>query len=124
MSGIRQGILLALVGGAVIMAGCSSKTASVRFKVNSEPEGAHVLYKATGKNLPCGDRWVYLGNTPLRGVHQFNEKELEDTKKITMKVMHNGYHEQQIEWDGPSFWEEAEGRGVIFWTPEMIPVSE
>lgn len=112
--------LVALIG----MAGCSSKTVSVNFKVNSEPEGAHILYRATGADLPYGERWIYLGNTPLRGVHQFSEDELEEIDKITMKVFRDGYHEQKIEWDGPTFWEQAEGRGVIFWTPELIPISD
>ncbi|WP_028582951.1 hypothetical protein [Desulfogranum mediterraneum] len=120
---VARGGLLFAATLALLLAACSPKSASVRFKVNSEPEGAHVLYQASGKDLPCGGKWIYLGNTPLRGVHQFNERQLEQTEKITMKVMHNGYHEQKIEWDGPSFWEEVEGRGVIFWTPELIPVS-
>ncbi len=113
---------MAVLGCCICLLGaCSSKTANVRFKVNSEPEGAQVLYKLTGTELPCGDKWIYLGNTPLRGVHQFKEDALENTDKITMKVMHNGYHDQQMEWDGHSFWEEAEGKGVIFWTPELVP---
>lgn len=114
-------VLLAVAVAMLFLSGCSSKKATVQFKVNSQPEGAYVLYQATGKNMPCADKWVYLGNTPLRGVHQFSEKELEDMTKFTMKVMHDGYREQTRAWDGPSLWEEVEGRGVIFWTPELIP---
>ena len=121
---IKTNYLLPILAVAVLLAsGCSSKTATVRFKVNSQPEGSHVLYQALGKNVPCAGKWVYLGNTPLRGVHQFNEKELKGIQKIVMKVMQDGYYDQKREWDGPSFWEEAEGRGVIFWTPELIPSS-
>ena len=116
-------LFLGVVVSMLVVSGCSSKTATVRFKVNSEPEGSHVLYQASGKDLPCGGQWIYLGNTPLRGVHQFSEKQLENTGKITMKVMHEGYLDQTREWDGPSFWEEVEGRGVIFWTPELIPAA-
>ncbi|WP_028579811.1 hypothetical protein [Desulfogranum japonicum] len=119
---LRKSASMAILGCCVCLLGaCSSKTVSVRFKVNSEPEGSQVLYKLSGTELPCGERWIYLGNTPLRGIHQFKEEELENTDKITMKVMHNGYHDQQMEWDGESFWEEAEGKGVIFWTPELVP---
>ncbi len=113
-----------LVVTVLISTGCSSRTATVHFKVNSEPEGSHVLYQAIGKDVPCDGRWIYLGNTPLRGVHQFSQKELKGTQKIVMKVMHDGYYDQKREWDGPSFWEEAEGRGVIFWTPELIPSAK
>lgn len=118
---LGKGLLLVVATAMLVVSGCSSKKATVNFKVNSEPEGSYVLYQALGKDLPCGGQWIYLGNTPLRGVHQFSEKQLENTGKITMKVMHDGYRDQTREWDGPSFWEEAEGRGVIFWTPELIP---
>jgi|LGVF01.1.fsa_nt_gb hypothetical protein len=118
---IGKCLLLAVATAMLVLSGCSSKKATVSFKVNSQPEGSHVLFKASGKDLPCSDKWIYLGNTPLRGVHQFSEKQLENTGKITMKVMHDGYRDQTRQWDGPSFWEEAEGRGVIFWTPELIP---
>jgi len=100
---------------------CSSKTVNVNFKVNSEPEGSYVLYRAEGKELSCGGEWIYLGVTPLKGVHQFSEDQFDKTDKITMKVVRSGYFEQKREWDGASFWNEAEGRGVIFWTPELIP---
>lgn len=114
-------ILLAAVTMLSVVTGCSDKTAIVNFKINSEPEGAQVIYQAVGKDLPCGGEWIYLGNTPLRGVRHFSKKRMEKIDKITLKVMHHGHRSQQREWDGPSFWDEAEGRGVIFWTPEMIP---
>ena len=69
--------LLAL-GGAVLLAltGCGDKTAAVRFKVNSEPEGAYVLYQLSGTEAPCAGEWIYLGNTPLQGIHQFTREQL------------------------------------------------
>ncbi|PIE58585.1 MAG: hypothetical protein CSA33_02700 [Desulfobulbus propionicus] len=124
----KRGLVPSVVFFAVVccslflLGGCSS-TATVHFKVNSEPEGAYVVYKLTGTEIPCADRWVYLGKTPLRGIHQFKEDELENTDKVTMKVMHEGFHEQTMEWDGEGFWEEAQGKGVIFWTPELVPVG-
>lgn len=113
--------LFFVFGAAWLLTGCSSPTKTVRIKINSQPEGAHVVYRMTGEDLPCQGQWIYLGNTPLRGVRHFNEGQLKKTEKITLKVIQNGYLDQVIEWDGPGFWEEAEGRGVIFWTPEMIP---
>ncbi|PIE60123.1 MAG: hypothetical protein CSA32_00255 [Desulfobulbus propionicus] len=105
------------------MSGCSAKVVSVNFKINSQPEGAHIVYQATGQELPGGDRWIYLGTTPLVGVHQFSKKQFKKTEKITMKVMHYGYLDQKREWNGDTFREEAEERGVIFWTPKLIPNS-
>lgn len=114
-------VLVAAVTMLSAVTGCSDKTAIVNFKINSEPEGAQVLYQVVGKELPCAGEWIYLGNTPLRGVRHFSENRMEKIDKISLKVMHHGHQSQQREWDGPSFWAEAEGRGVIFWTPEMIP---
>ena len=50
---IRAGLLA--LGGALllVLAGCGDKTAAVRFKVNSEPEGAYVLYQLSGTEAPC-----------------------------------------------------------------------
>ncbi len=108
-------LVLSLLAG-----GCSPSVKTVRFKVNSEPEGAHVVYRVQG-GVPCQGQWIYLGNTPLRSVRQFSEEQLENIGRITLKVMRRGYYDQVREWDGPSFLEEAEGRGVIFWTPELVP---
>jgi len=101
-----------------LLSACT-ETKSVRFKINSVPKGAHVLYQVKGGELPCQDNWIYLGNTPLQGVQHFSESQLEDTAKITLRVMHNGYHDQSREWDGESFWQEIEEKDVIFWTPEL-----
>lgn len=110
-------LLLAML---TLVSGCSgSKT--VNFKVNSVPKGAHVLYQVVGEDVPCQGQWVYLGNTPVQGVRQFDEDQLEDAEKITLKIMHRGFHDQVKEWDGPGFWEEVEERDVIFWTPELVP---
>lgn len=106
---------------AALLVSCSSPTKTVRLKIHSEPEGAYIVYKVTGPEIPCDGEWIYLGNTPFRGIHQFNEDDLENAEKITIKVMRQGYTEQIIEWDGPGFWDEAEEKGVIFWTPALIP---
>jgi len=107
-----------------LLQGCSSATKTVKMKIHSEPEGAYIVYKVTGAEIPCAGEWIYLGNTPFRGIHQFSEDQLEDADKITLKVMRQGYTDQIIEWSGPAFWEEAEAKGVIFWTPELIPESQ
>jgi len=102
------------------LAGCSNKK-TVSFKINSVPKGAHVLYQVVGEDIPCQGQWIYLGNTPVQGVRQFDEDQLEDAEKITLKIMHRGYHDQTKEWDGSGFWKEVEERDVIFWAPELIP---
>ena len=114
--------LLAL-GGAVLLAltGCGDKTAAVRFKVNSEPEGAYVLYQLSGTEAPCAGEWIYLGNTPLQGIHQFTREQLRNSDRISLRVMQPGYRDQKKDLGGEAFYEEAREKGVIYWTPEMIP---
>ncbi len=120
---LRPGLpaLLSLLALLVLSSACSPSVRTVRFKVNSEPEGAHVVYRVLGDDVPCQGQWIYLGNTPLRSVRRYSDEQLEHIGKITLKVMRRGYYDQVREWDGPSFLEEAEGRGVIFWTPELVP---
>ena len=111
--------LAILATSLFFLSGCSN-TKTVNFKINSVPKGAHVLYQVIGEDVPCQGEWIYLGNTPVQGVRQFDEDQLEDAEKITLKIIHSGYHEQVKEWDGISFWKEVEERDVIFWTPELI----
>ena len=117
----QTGLLLVLILTAVFVSGCSSKVQTVQFKINSEPEGSHVVLNVSGPKLPDSADWIYLGHTPIRGVRQISEDKVAEANKITLKVMHAGYYDQIREWDGESFWNEAVERGVIFWTPELIP---
>ncbi|MCK5517095.1 MAG: hypothetical protein KAI39_09500 [Desulfobulbaceae bacterium] len=105
---------------AVATTGCSSKTQTVQFKINSQPEGSHVVFNMSGSKLDNSADWLYLGHTPIRGVRQIQENKIVDASKIALKVMHAGYYDQIREWDGPTFWEEAIEKGVVFWTPKLI----
>jgi hypothetical protein len=118
---IPRALLLLAAGLLLVTAtGCSSKTQNVQFKINSEPEGSHVVMNVSGPERANSSDWIYLGHTPIRGVRQIREDEAQGVK-ITLKVMHAGYYDQVREWDGEAFWNEAVERGVIFWTPELIP---
>lgn len=110
----------ALFIALTVLSGCSGEK-TVNFKINSVPKGAHVLYQVVGGSNSCQGQWIYLGSTPVQGVRKFEERELENTDKIILKIMHSGYFDQTKEWDGPGFWEEIEEREVIFWTPELVP---
>ena len=117
----QAGLTLTFFLLAVAVTGCSSKVQTVQFKINSEPEGSHVVLNVSGPKLPNSADWIYLGHTPIRGVRQISEDKVAEANKITLKVMHAGYYDQIREWDGEAFWNEAVERGVIFWTPELIP---
>lgn len=115
----QLGTVLIILVVAALMTGCSS-VKTVQFKINSEPEGSHVVLQVTNTDALGSGDWIYLGHTPIRGVRQLDQDATENAK-ITLKVMHAGYHDQIREWDGKSFWEETLERGFIFWTPELIP---
>jgi hypothetical protein len=116
----QAGLLLVSLLLAFAVTGCSSKVQTVQFKINSEPEGSHVVLNVSGPELPNSADWIYLGHTPIRGVRQLSKDNITKANKITLKVMHADYYDQIREWDGESFWNEAVERGVIFWTPELI----
>lgn len=105
---------------AVSLTGCASDVQTVNFKINSEPEGSHVVLNISGPDRKNSSDWIYLGHTPIRVARQLKEDEVSHVK-ITLKVMHAGYYDQVREWDGEAFWNEAVERGVLFWTPELIP---
>ncbi len=120
MPAVLPRVLFPLLLAALFLGGCSGKQA-VQFKINSEPEGAHVVYRVTGSESPGHGDWIYLGNTPIRSVRQLDEDTVSEADKITLKVMRAGYFDQIREWDGAAFWEEVSGKGVIFWTPRLVP---
>lgn len=113
----------ALALSLCLLSACGSRVVPVRFKVNSEPEGAYVLYQVQGTEIDCSGKWIYLGSTPLQGVYQFDRKQLQGGEKVVLRVMQQGYMDQTREWTGSSFYEESKDKGLIFWTPEMVPAG-
>ncbi|MDH4319048.1 MAG: hypothetical protein OEV64_11695 [Desulfobulbaceae bacterium] len=116
----RLASLVLVLASAWLVTACGPSVSNVRFKVNSAPEGAHLIYRVSDQELNQASDWIYLGNTPYQGVQRIKEEELGDSSKVTLKVMRAGYFDQVKEWDGPSFLEEAEGQGQILWTPRLI----
>ncbi len=104
---------------AVSVTACGSLQ-DVNFKVNSEPEGAHVILKMTSPEQERIPEWIYLGNTPFQGVRIVHDDVVTEGSKVTLKVMRAGYYDQTKEWSGESFIDEAEARGMIFWAPHLI----
>ncbi|MDH3346488.1 MAG: hypothetical protein OEM02_00110 [Desulfobulbaceae bacterium] len=109
-----------ILGATLLVTACGPSVSNVRFKVNSAPEGAHLIYRVSDQELKKASDWIYLGNTPFQGVRRIKEEEMKESSKVTLKVMRAGYFDQVKEWDGQSFLEEAEGRGQILWTPRLI----
>ena len=109
-------IFVFIIACLLLSAGCSSKHA-VNFKIHTEPEGAHVVYRQnTGS-------WIYLGITPLDIVEIMKEEKLENSK-FSLKTMRCGYLEQVKEWTGEELLEEVQNEGVVLWTPRLIKDTE
>ncbi|PIE57209.1 MAG: hypothetical protein CSA34_00070 [Desulfobulbus propionicus] len=118
---VKTVALAAGCAALLLLGGCSSMV-SVPYKINAEPEGSYLLMQVTGddEEVPCVNEWVYLGQTPVQGIRQFDSSVLKKIDKVTLKVMHDGFVGQIREWDGEGFWREAEGKGAIYWTPELV----
>lgn len=112
---VRSTFLCCLL--VLLAAGCSSKI-PVNFKVHSEPEGAHVIFRQNSQP------WIYLGVTPLDTIQILHEDNLEDNHTLSLKAMRCGYLEQAKEWNGEELIDEFEKQGVIFWTPRLIKAEE
>jgi hypothetical protein len=112
-----------LLLAAVVMTGCSSMY-PVTFKVVSEPEGGHVLYKLDVDEPDGPAEWVYLGSTPLNAVKMIDGWDISSENKVTLKIFRNGYVDQIREWNAESFWEENDEKGLIFWSPRMVPSNQ
>jgi hypothetical protein len=103
----------------LLLSSCSS-TQSINFKIHTDPEGSHVVYKISRNDAQAPTEWIYLGVTPYKGVTLFHDDALEDNATISIKVMQNGYLDQVKEWNGEQFLEEYEKQGMIFWTPHLV----
>ncbi len=97
-----------------LLAGCSSKEAAINFKVHTEPEGAHIVYRMDSSS------WIYLGTTPLNVVETVPSDRLEDAQTIALRAMRQGYLEQLKEWPAGELEKQIEENGMILWTPRLV----
>ena len=116
----RRFSVLVLFVAMLFVSACSSMH-PITVNVYSEPEGAHVLYKLDIDEPQSPPEWVYLGSTPLKAVKMIDGWDFDSANKVTLKVLRNGYIEQIKEWNAENFHDEYKDKGVIFWSPTMIP---
>lgn len=101
----------------VVLPGCSSKH-PVNFKVHTEPEGAHVIYRQDNAS------WIYLGLTPLDVVEVMSGEALESDHTVSLRTMRCGYLDQTKEWSGDELQRDLDEKGNILWTPRLIKNSQ
>jgi hypothetical protein len=114
-------LILAIV--AVIVSGCVSTPGVVPFAVQSDPLGAHVLYKtgAGVDEMSGSPDWIYLGVTPIDLRRQLTKARLKSSDAFTMRVLKDGYLEQRKTWGGKDVKEQIESIGKVFWNPRLVP---
>ncbi|MGB5709152.1 MAG: hypothetical protein WBM41_20265 [Arenicellales bacterium] len=106
----------------VVLAGCASSVKTVPFKVQSDPLGAYVLYQIQAdRNDTRNYDWIYLGNTPLDIRRAVLSRDLKRADAFVVRVMKEGYLDQQKAWTGEQIVKEAKKKGAVFWNPRLIP---
>lgn len=103
----------------IFLSGCAS-TRSVPMTVQSDPLGAIVLYQL--KSTTRQD-WIYLGNTPLDTRREVNKKLLKDADAFILRVMKDGFIDQQKAWNGAEVVDQVKEKGTVFWNPRLVPAN-
>jgi len=110
---------------AVLAAGCAS-TRMVPFTVQSDPLGAHVLYQVqTPVTGTAGSTdWIYLGLTPVDLHREVGKTQLRKADAFVLRVMKEGYLDQQKSWTADELLDELRDKGKVFWNPRLVRSSQ
>ncbi|GJL82408.1 MAG: hypothetical protein DHS20C01_20420 [marine bacterium B5-7] len=114
-----------LIATVLIVSGCAS-TSMVPFTVQSDPLGAHVLYQvqtAISGNTSSND-WIYLGLTPLDIRREIGQSQLRKADAFVLRVVKDGYLDQQKSWTGKELSEQLGEKGRVFWNPRLVPSTQ
>lgn len=104
---------------ALVMTGCAT-TRNIPFTVQSDPLGAFVMYQVKSPYKANTTDWIYLGNTPLDIRREISNVNLKRADAFVLRIMKEGYIDQQKEWNGSSLIDETKEKGRIFWNPRLI----
>ncbi len=115
---------IGVIAMLAVATGCASKIKTVPFKIQSDPLGAYVLYQVQADIEDVRDfDWIYLGNTPLDTRRAIKSRDLKNADSFMIRVMKEGFLDQQKAWTGEQFIDEAKSKGAVFWNPRLIPAS-
>lgn len=107
-----------VLAAACLMVGCAGRR-DVSFTINSEPPGAFVVFHLSETRKRQGADWIYLGTTPLVVERELNLRQVK-REAVTLRVMKEGYFEQQKQWTGAQLIREWESKGGISWSPHLV----
>ncbi len=107
---------------AAVLGGCAS-TRVVPFTVQSDPLGAHVVYQVQSEVRGTGGAhdWIYLGVTPIDIRREIGNTQLRKADAFVLRVMKEGYLDQQRSWTGPEMLDELSTKKRVFWNPRLVP---
>ncbi len=116
--------LSALVTVGILATGCAPTVKTVPLTIQSDPMGAYVLFQvqADRKDVRSYD-WVYIGNTPLKTRRSVLKSELDDADAFIVRVMKEGYLDQEKAYTGQQMVSEAKSKGTVFWSPRLVPAN-
>jgi hypothetical protein len=114
----------ALALATFLATGCAPTVKTVPLTIQSDPMGAYVLFQvqADRKDVRSYD-WVYIGNTPLKTRRSVLKSELKDADAFIVRVMKEGYLDQEKAYTGQQMVTEAKSKGTVFWSPRLVPVN-
>ena len=123
ISQLKKIFLICFVG-LTATACASNSVKTVPLRVQSDPLGAYVLFQvqADVKDQRSFD-WVYIGNTPLDTRRSVWKKDLDDADAFVLRIMKEGYIDQQKAYTGEQLVNEAKSKGVVFWNPRLVPAN-
>ena len=111
--------ILSAISMLLLFSSCSSTPKTVPLKVYSEPAGGYVIYRVDS-NSDVDAPWVYLGTTPLESSLQIEKALAKDARKLSVRVMKEGYFDISKDWEPEKVKADIEERKMIFWNPSLI----
>jgi hypothetical protein len=97
---------------------CASTPETVPLKIYSEPAGGYVIYRVDEGGTEDSP-WIYLGTTPLESSLKY-DKHLTHAKKVSFKIMKEGYFTINKDWESEILKNEVKERNMIFWNPGLV----
>lgn len=107
-----------------LLAACGGKNVVLPLKVQSDPLGAHVIYQIQSNDAEQATAdWIYLGSTPISSRKNVKTKQLDSKNTLVIKVLKEGYLNQEKAWSLTDVRKEAKDKGTVFWNPRLVPAK-
>ena len=116
--------ILTLLTALLLLSGCAA-TKMLPMTIQSDPLGAHVLYQVQSKvkGSAGATDWIYLGLTPLDVRREVGKSQLKKADAFILKVVKDGFLDQQKAFTGGELLEQVDTRGRVFWNPRLVSAN-